>query len=123
MKMTEQSIRKYHGKLGLLLSVFIIIQVGSGTLIALTTLIMQEPHTHAEYSQIDVHKQERGDKTPHDDDKILETIHHHGEPIYQVFRVFLGIGIIAMVISGLTMSRQTKKRKIMRLNKIMNQGL
>jgi hypothetical protein len=117
--MTEQSIRKYHGKLGLLLSVFIVIQVGSGTLIALTTLIMQEPHTHTEYSQIDVHEQESGDKNSNDDDKILETIHHHGEPIYQVFRVFLGIGILAMVISGLTIYMQTQKRKKMRASKAL----
>ncbi len=117
--MTEQSIRKYHGKLGLLLSLFIIIQVGSGTLLALTSLIMQEPHTHTEYSQSNIHTQERGDKTPNDVDKILETIHHHGEPIYQVLRVVLGIGILAMVISGLTIYMQTKKRKTIRASKAL----
>ena len=108
--MTERNIRKYHGRIGIILSIFILIQVGSGTIIAFNTILEQRPHTHDEYSNVNVH--DRGDSndssTPETD--LLKTIHHHGETIFQVLRIILGVGILTMVISGATIYILTQKR-------------
>ncbi|MBA3004201.1 MAG: hypothetical protein FP813_10185 [Desulfurivibrio sp.] len=109
--MTETRIRKYHGILGIILSIFIVIQVGSGTLIAVTALVQEKPHTHGEHQEIDAHADNHLDTTQISEKNTLEIIHHHGEPIYQGLRVFLGIGILAMALSGAIIYLQTRKRK------------
>lgn len=110
--MTEKNIRKYHGRIGMLLAIFILIQVGSGTIIAFNTIIEQRPHTHDEYSNIDVHNMGDNDNSSTNKAGLIKTIHHHGETIFQILRIVLGIGIFMMVISGaaiyLLMQKRTK---------------
>ena len=109
--MIEKSIRKYHGRIGVLLSIFIFIQVGSGTIIALNTIIEQRPHAHEEYSNVDVHEKSDSDANSTNETGLIETIHHHGETISQIFRVAVGVGILMMAISGVTIYILTLKRK------------
>lgn len=109
--MIEKSIRKYHGRIGILLSIFIFIQVGSGIIIALNTIIEQRPHTHNEYSDVDVHDRGGNDNSSTNETGLTETIHHHGETMFQILRIVLGIGILMMVISGSTIYVLTHKRK------------
>ena len=106
--MIEKKIRKYHGRIGIVLSIFIILQVGSGTLSALNTILEQKPHTHDEYSNVDVPD---NDDSSTNEAGLIEIIHHHGEPIFQMLRIILGVGILMMVISGATIYLLTQKRK------------
>lgn len=109
--MKEKNIRKYHGRLGMILSIFIIIQVGSGTLIAFITLIEQKPHIHNDYSGIEVQDKKNNDNNPNHEESLIEIIHHHGIPILQLLRVFLGTGLLLMVISGTTIYFMVRIRK------------
>ena len=109
--MIEKSIRKYHGRIGILLSIFILIQIGSGTIIALNTLLEQSPHTHKEYADVDVHDTGGNNNGSAGEADLTEAIHHHGETVVQMLRVILGVGIIMMAISGSIIFVLTSRRR------------
>ena len=109
--MIENSIRRYHGRIGILLSIFIFIQIGSGTIIALNTFLEQSPHTHNEYADVDVHDTGGSDNGTAGETGLTEAIHHHGGTIVQMLRVILGVGIIMMAISGSIIFILTSRRR------------
>ena len=109
--MKENVIRKYHGLTGILLSIFIIIQVGSGTIIALNTIIVPGLHEHGECFNVDGHGISGGENSLTGRTGLTEIIHHHGVTIIQILRIVLGIGIFMMVISGSTIYLMAHIRK------------
>jgi hypothetical protein len=109
--MTVKSIRKIHGRIGVFLAIFIFMQVGTGTIIALNTLLEERPHTHDEYSNIDVHSAADVGNSVTDEPSIIEAIHHHGEPIFQILRIVIGVGILMMAASGATIYSLSQRRK------------
>lgn len=98
--MNEGDVRRVHGIVGVLLSLFVLVQVGSGTLIAVNEFLGLGRHVHAEPSQH--HHDEAADTHQDENEKdgFLQIIHHHGERPVQALRVLLGIGIVFMVLSG-----------------------
>lgn len=109
--MREGDVRKYHGTIGVILSIFALVQVGSGTLIAFNEFLGQGRHVHAEPPQhahddpVDVHDDES------EKDNFTQVLHHYGERPVQALRVILGLGVIFMVISGTGIYVMAQRRK------------
>ena len=74
----------------------------------MNTILEEKPHTHNEYSNVEDHD---SDDSSTNEVGLIETIHHHGESIFQILRIVLGVGILMMVTSGLTIYLLTQKRK------------
>jgi uncharacterized iron-regulated membrane protein len=117
--MTERNLRKYHATLGIILSLFIFMQVGTGTLIAFNEFLGRGRHTNTERSNGDL----RNDAVGHNDwdheENLLQIVHHHGKQPFQALRVLLGIGILIMVISGTTIYIIARNRKKQSANKTL----
>lgn len=112
--MREGGMRKYHGTIGVIMSLFILVQVGSGTLIAFDKVlgpgghVPAEPSQHSAKDKVDSH-----DEQNYRDNfiQVLRVIHHHGEGSVQALRVLLGLGVIFMVVSGISIYVLARKRK------------
>jgi hypothetical protein len=99
--MTERKLRKYHATLGILLSLFIFMQVGTGTLIAFNEMLGQGRHTNTERSN-GVLDYADGHNDWNHEDNLLQIVHHHGKQPFHALRALLGLGILIMAISGTT---------------------
>ncbi|MGD2125748.1 MAG: hypothetical protein PVG99_06680 [Desulfobacteraceae bacterium] len=94
--MKEAQLRKWHRRIGITLSLFIILQAGSGLLISLSNLSI--PHTHAQTESVALH--ERNGEGEALWDQTLEFIHHGGGGSGTLYRILLGVGLVAMALSG-----------------------
>ncbi|PLX50856.1 MAG: hypothetical protein C0613_02145 [Desulfobulbaceae bacterium] len=108
--MQERDIRRYHGLFGVILALFILVQVGSGTLIAFNKLAGQTGDAHAAYDDHGSEEEEGHAGHDHDADLLLRT-HHNGGTISQLIRVAVGTGILIMVASGSTLYVLTWQRR------------
>jgi hypothetical protein len=98
--MTERDVRKYHGVVGAILALFIVVQVGSGTLIAFNEFLGRGRHVHAEPLPSGVGAGGDAHDDQEHEDSLLQVVHHYGGKPIQAFRVLLGAGVLFMVISG-----------------------
>ena len=107
--MTEKTLRKYHGTLGAILSFFLFIQIGSGTIIAFSEMLGRG--RHANPAQADGHLHDAGRNDQNHEENLLQIIHHHGTQPFQALRMLLGIGTLAMILSGATIYVISRKRE------------
>ena len=94
--MKEANLRKWHRNLGIAVALFIILQAGSGFLISLGQLSM--PHSHAEQAA-------HGSRHSGGEERAfwnegLGFLHHGGGAIGTIYRLALGVGMVAMAVSG-----------------------
>ena len=90
--MKESSIRSVHYQLGIIIAVFLLVQVLAGLLISLGALISA---SEAKWFQ------------------LLETIHTDWDPLGTVYRIILGLGTVVQIILGITiffLSRGRRKK-------------
>jgi hypothetical protein len=81
LTMKERSVRSVHYQLGIIIAVFLLVQVLAGLLISLGTLFSA---SEAKWLQ------------------VLGTIHTDWDPWGSVYRIILGLGTVAQVILGIT---------------------
>lgn len=108
--MTERALRKYHAALGVALSLFIFVQVGSGTLLALSELLEREDHVRHEHSHDQLHGDSEGRDGPQEESGPLVIAHHYGARPVQALRALVGLGILLMAVSGTSIYVAVRKR-------------
>jgi len=79
--MNERSVRSVHYQLGIIIAVFLLVQVLAGLLLSLGTL---SSAFGAKWFQ------------------VLETIHTGWDPVGSVYRIILGLVTVAQVTLGIT---------------------
>lgn len=79
--MNERSVRSVHYQLGIIIAVFLLVQVLAGLLLSLGTL---SSASGAKWFQ------------------VLETIHTGWDPVGSVYRIILGLVTVAQVTLGIT---------------------
>ena len=94
--MKESVLRRWHRSLGILFALFIILQTGSGFLISLGELSVPHSHTH-EDTNASSHGNNEGESLWHEG---LESIHHGTGTAGSLYRIFIGIGLLWMTVSG-----------------------
>lgn len=109
--MTERNVRKYHGMIGIILSIFILVQVGSGTLIAFNEFLGRGRHVHAGPSQHEADYKVDDHNEQNDEEGLIQIVHHYGGRPVQALRVLLGLGVLFMLISGTTIYVLVHNRK------------
>jgi hypothetical protein len=91
--MTERDVRKYHGTIGVVLSLFILVQVGSGILIAFNEFLGRGRHIHAEPSQYEANDKGGSNNDQNQEESLIKIIHHYGGRPVQALRMLLGLGV------------------------------
>ncbi len=94
--MKEANLRKWHRNLGILIALFIMIQTGSGFIISLGQLSV--PHSHAD--QTTHESNHNGGEAPSFWNESLTFLHHGGGAMGTIYRLLLGVGMMAMAVSG-----------------------
>ncbi len=103
--MKEANLRKWHRRMGITIAFFVILQAGTGLLLSLDWLSTPHSHLNTQYEGI----QESGKtndtfRDSHEEKSVwheaLELIHRGAGPLMSLYRVILGIGIMAMAITG-----------------------
>lgn len=92
--MKEVELRKWHRILGILVSLFIIIQAGSGLILSFIENEPSQAYGHSEYQKED--ETEAGSSI----DELLELIHTGGGGVGVIYRLVVGVGLLLMVGSG-----------------------
>lgn len=104
--MRQSTMRKWHRWIGIAIALFIFFQAGSGMLI-----------TGSEFDGSPAHNE--GDHQ-HDDTAVekssvwhefLEGVHHGGGNLMNLYRLLLGIGILAQTVIGLMIFIGLKRRR------------
>lgn len=98
--MKEYDLRKWHRLVGIVPSLFILLQAGSGFLSSLEGIVATAPsHAHTNQSAISSeHEEDEGSRSAWD--RILGFIHHEAGVLWDLYRVFIGAGIMWMTITG-----------------------
>jgi hypothetical protein len=94
--MKEVDLRRLHRGVGITVAIFIILQAGSGFVLSLGGLHIASTHAHEEAFNTG-HAQEQGERLWQD---ALEFIHLGGGIIGTIYRLLLGLGIVAVAVSG-----------------------
>ena len=94
--MKESDLRKWHRSLGIILTLFIILQAGSGLLISLSGL--GTPHSHARSETVAHAGPDEVGKSLWN--TSLGFLHHGAGVVGVVYRILLGIGMVGMALSG-----------------------
>ncbi len=95
--MKEKDLRKWHRNFGIILAFFVILQAGSGLLITLEE--MSVPHSHA--GKIETAALASVDRPqPSAFQAALSLVHHGGGKPGILYRIFLGLSLVVMAVSG-----------------------
>jgi hypothetical protein len=94
--MKESDLRAWHRNLGIILSLFIILQTVTDLLISLSEAGV--PHTHANSESV-VQANTHGEVKSKWSASIA-FIHHGAGAIGMFYRILLGIGMLGMAVSG-----------------------
>jgi hypothetical protein len=94
--MKESDLRAWHRNLGIILSLFIILQTGTGLIISLSEAGV--PHSHANSESV-VQANTHGEGESKWSSSI-GFIHHGAGVVGVIYRILLGIGTLGMAISG-----------------------
>lgn len=109
--MKEYDLRKWHRRVGIVLALFIILQAGSGFLINLGVIVATAPsHAHTDQPAISSEHEEEDERKRSAWDRILGFIHHEEGVLWDLYRVFLGAGIVWMTITGSMIFFRAKAR-------------
>jgi hypothetical protein len=93
--MKEVNLRTWHRRIGIILVLFVILQAGSGFLIALGDFMLSmNPHTEHAVTATTVDEEEEFW------DEALEFIHFGAGTAGGGYRILLGAGILWMAVSG-----------------------
>ncbi len=105
--MKEANLRKWHRRMGITLAFFIILQAGTGLLLSLDW--DSTPHSHANTQHERIKESGEANESLLDSHEegsnwheVLGFIHRGAGSIMNLYRIFLGIGILAMAITGST---------------------
>ena len=110
--MKEQDIRKYHRRIGILLSIFILVQVGSGVFISLSSLIEKEAIAHTDKpTTAETSNDVMLVDNPSHEKSLMAIINHSDGTMQNVLRIIVGLGIVGMVMSGATIFFKSSKRR------------
>ena len=112
--MKEANLRKWHRGLGIILALFVILQAGSGLLIAITDIETPHGHSSDEMVALGTSHGEEGEGN-HDEERSafiesLSFIHHGAGSIGVIYRILLGIGLLFMAFTGALIYFQIKAR-------------
>jgi len=92
----EINLRKWHRNLGIAMALFIILQAGSGFLISLGQFSV--PHTHADQATHGSNHSGEEERSLWNEGLVL--LHHSGGATGTIYRLMLGVGMMAMAVSG-----------------------
>ncbi len=94
--MKELNLRKWHRNLGIILTLFIILQAGSGLFLSLGEI--NKVHSHEQPASIagPGHHEEVNIKWR----DLLAFMHHGGGMVGVAYRALLGLGLLGLAISG-----------------------
>jgi len=108
--MKEADLRSLHRAVGIIVAVFIIFQAGSGFVLSLGGLPIGSTDAHEEALNTG-HAHEEGESVWHD---ALEFIHLGGGIVGTIYRLLLGLGIVATAVSGgmIFFSVRARKKKL-----------
>jgi len=84
--MTEKTLRRFHRAVGIPLVLFVIVQVGTGTLLSIEDLLGRYWGG------------------------LLQTVHHQYGLTGDIYRVVVGVGILWMAVTGLSISMKIRAR-------------
>lgn len=105
--MSESNLRKWHRRTGIILSIFIILQAGSGLLLSLGEL--GPGHSDAPSELNGAHESHEEDESLWHE--RLEFIHHEVDGIGTFYRIAIGIGLLGVAISGVSIFLMTGVRR------------
>ena len=106
--MKEINLRKFHRLMGIILSLFIIIQGSSGLILSFLEVETHAAIADSEYAIEDEDEKESPLK------EFIESIHAEGGGIGFIYRLLVGTGLIMLAGSGswiFTMVQKRQKRK------------
>ncbi|MDY0213205.1 MAG: hypothetical protein RBR06_09390 [Desulfuromonadaceae bacterium] len=92
--MKQSNLRKLHRSVGIIIAVFIVLQVGSGLLITLAEF--REPPAYSSAGHEYAESQEDASTWG----AALGWIHHNRSTPMGIYRVLLGVGLLAQTIVG-----------------------
>jgi len=96
MPVKEVNLRKWHRNLGIAMALFIILQAGSGFLVSLGQLSV--PHSHADPATHGSRQSGEEERSLWHEGLVL--LHHGGGETGTIYRLVLGVGMMAMAVSG-----------------------
>ena len=125
--MKEAEYRKWHGRMGVLLAIFIILQAGSGLFISLAHLNLPHGYADTGYQDADQHNHEHSMNTEHrraeamppdmhrqprqrSVAEITGGLHYGGEFMGTLYRIILAIGLLGQAIGGTFIFFKTRQR-------------
>ena len=95
--MKEIDLRKWHRNIGIVVVFLIIVQGGSGLLLSFGWFFAPDSHVHTEEHMATMGHHEDHESLWHEG---LESLHHGGNSIGSIFRLVVGIGTLAMAVTG-----------------------
>ncbi len=102
--MKQSNMRKLHRNIGIIIAVFIVFQVGSGLLITLAEFGETPTHSNAEHE----YGESREDASAWG--AALGWIHHDSSMPMGIYRVLLGVGLLAQTTIGGMIFFDTRRR-------------
>lgn len=110
--MNEKMIRNFHRRTGVFLALFILIQITTGTALSMYHLYEGAHSGKSVQSEAGNPVQTKGEASHEESEfeEILEFVHKKGGRAGDLFRIFLGAGIIFMAVSGGMINKTIKKR-------------
>ena len=106
--MNQSDLRKWHRSIGIIIALFILFQAGSGLLLTITEFGDTPAYSSEGHGQ---DEQGEGISAWH---AVLGWIHHSSNDLMGIYRVLLGIGLLAQTIIGgvifLGIRRQAKSK-------------
>ena len=102
--MNISGMRKWHRRIGIILALFIILQVGSGLLLTISEFSETSVHTSKEHAHDEHSVQSFAWHT------TLGWVHHSKINLMAVYRILLGVGILAQTVIGVMIFIETRQR-------------
>ena len=95
--MKEKDLRSLHGRIGIFLAFFIMLQAASGLFITMGEI--EAPHSHAGKTPVAADAPV-DTRQPPAFQAALAAIHHGGGTTGVLYRIFLSMGLLWMAVSG-----------------------
>ena len=94
--MDEKTLRKYHRRIGISLALFVLLQAGSGALLAFLQLAGHLNHATAQ--------------APSSFLQFLITVHHKKAFADDLYRMIIGFSFVGLALSGATIFSKLRAR-------------
>lgn len=118
--MKEKNLRKYHRIFGVVLAVFIVVQAGTGLYFTLEKLLgnsgdHEDGHTASSFSLISKALANGNASSASEETEasgsLLSALHYGGGMTGNIYRLLLGVGIIAQACGGLLIYKHFRERQ------------